>query len=75
MTFLDFLKVKIYENMLQNATNCTIKYIFFGEACPRSPLARAWPRHASQAPPPLKKKIVGPRWQILHTPMNYVQYY
>ena len=24
---------------------------FFGEACPRTPLANAWLRHASQAPP------------------------
>ena len=31
----------------------------FGEACPQTPLANAWLRHASQAPPP-PKKIVGP---------------
>ena len=37
--------------MLQNAPNCTIKF-FFGEACPRTPLANAWLCHASQAPPP-----------------------
>ena len=42
---------------------------FLKEACPRTPLANAWLRHASQVPPP--KKIVGPPWQILHTPMNY----
>ena len=29
MLFLDFLKVKNYENMLQNAPNCTIKIYFF----------------------------------------------
>ena len=51
MIFLDFLKVKIYENMLQNAPNCTIQKNVFGEACPRTPLANAWLRHASQAPP------------------------
>ena len=39
--------------MLQNAPNCTIQNIFWGEACPRTPLANAW-----QAPPPKKK--VGP---------------
>ena len=36
MTFLDFLKVKNSENMLQNATNCTIKKNF-EEACPEPP--------------------------------------
>ena len=45
---------------------------FFGEACPWTPLANAWLYHASQAPPPTKQnEIVGPPWQILHTPMNY----
>ena len=29
MLFLDFLKVKNYENMLQNAPNCTIKKNIF----------------------------------------------
>ena len=55
--------------MLQYAPNCTIQKKDFGEACPRTPLANAWQHHASQAP--LKKKIVGPPCQILHTPMNY----
>ena len=32
----------------------------FGEACPRTLLANAWLRHASQATPPPQKKIVGP---------------
>ena len=32
--------------------------IFSGEACPRTPLANAWLRHASQSPT-LPKKIVG----------------
>ena len=59
MTFLDFLKVKKnYENMLQNAP---FKF-FFGKAYPRTPLANAWLRYASQPPP--KKKIVGPPWKI-----------
>ena len=40
--------------MLQNAPNCTIQNIFSGEACPRTPLANAWIRHASQAPLPPK---------------------
>ena len=44
--------------MLQNAPNCTIQKIFFREACPRTPLANAWLRHASQSPT-LPKKIVG----------------
>ena len=45
------------------------KTIFRG-SMPRTPIANAWLRQASQAPPPKKKKIVGPPWQILHTPMN-----
>ena len=56
MIFLDFLKEKNYENMLQNAPDCTIQNFFFGEACPRIPLANAWLRKASQAPPPKKEK-------------------
>ena len=65
MIFLDFLKVKMYENMLQNVPICTIKH-FFREACPRTPLAKAWLRHASQAPPlnnscpPLGKSSIRP---------------
>ena len=55
MLFLDFLKVKNYENMLQNAPNCTIKKIFLGEAYtrarnPRSKIV-AMPRVASPPPP------------------------
>ena len=42
--------------MLQNAPDCTIQNFFFGEACPRIPLANAWLRKASQAPPPPQKK-------------------
>ena len=33
--------------MLQNAPNCTIQK-FFGGSMPRTPLAKAWLRHASQ---------------------------
>ena len=46
--------------MLQNAPNCTIQKYFFGEACPRTPLANAWLRHASQAPTPPKKNSWPP---------------
>ena len=46
--------------MLQNAPNCTIQKTIFGEACPRTPPANAWLRHASQAPPPPKKKSWPP---------------
>ena len=52
MIFLDFLKVQKLRKYAQNAPNCTIQKILFGEACPRTPLANAWLRHASQAPPP-----------------------
>ena len=62
----------MYENMLQNSPNCII---FLGEACPRTSLANAWLRHASQvasrhATRPVPQKV-GPSWQILHTPMDY----
>ena len=56
--------------MLQNAPDCTIQKKFQG-SMPPNPLANAWLRQASQAPPPKKKKIVCPPWEILHTPMNY----
>ena len=45
--------------MLQNAPNCTIKF-FFREACPRTPLANAWLRLASQAPPPPPNNSCSP---------------
>ena len=38
--------------------------IFFGETCPRTPLANAWLRHASKAPKklvPLGKYCIRPR--------------
>ena len=66
---------KMYENMLQNATNCTIQKFVFGEDAPKPPLTNAWLRHASQdasrhaTRPALQK--VHPHWQILHTPMDY----
>ena len=48
--------------MLQNAPNCTIQ-IFFGKACPRTPLVNAWLRDALQAPKklaPLGKSCIRP---------------
>ena len=45
--------------MLQNAPDCTIPPKKNWGSMPPNPLANAWLRHASQAPPP-KKKIVGP---------------
>ena len=46
------------------------KKVFRWTMPPNPPSKRmATPRVAS--PPPLPKKIVGPPWQILHTPMNY----
>ena len=46
-----------------NAPNCTIQKNVFGEACPRTLLANAWLRHASQAPQkvgPLGKSCIRP---------------
>ena len=37
---------KLQQNILQNASNCTIFKNFLGGACPRSPLANAWLCHA-----------------------------
>ena len=55
--FLDFLKVKNYENMLHNAPNCTIKFFFRGSMPPNPPSKRvAMPRVAS--PPPKKNCCV-----------------
>ena len=67
MIFLDFLKVKKFEKMLQNTPDCTIQKKNSGKHAPEPPNKRS---RASQAPPPTKKKLVGPPWQILHTPMN-----
>ena len=72
MIFLDFLKVKKLWKYAPKRTKLRHYNFVFGEACPQTLLANAWLRHASQAPPPKKKiKIIGPPWQILHTPMNY----
>ena len=66
---------KMYENMLQNAPNCTIQKNFSVKHAPKPPLTNAWLRHASQdasrhaTRPALQK--VHPHWQILHTPMDY----
>ena len=49
--------------MLQNAPDCAIPKKLFGEACPRTLLANAWLRHASQAPQkvgPLGKYCIRP---------------
>ena len=57
MIFLDFLKVKNYENMLQNASNCTIQKKISGKHTPEPPRKRmAMPRFASTPPPKKKKK-------------------
>ena len=60
-----FLKVKNIEKNAPKRTKLHHSKFFFGEACPRTPLANAWLRHASQA-----SQKVGPPWQILHTPMD-----
>ena len=47
------MKVKIYENMLQNAPNCTIKKFFSGKHAPEPPSKSvAQPRVACTPPPP-----------------------
>ena len=49
-----------------NAPNCTILKKFLGGACPRTPLAKAWLRHALhgakhlQIPAPLSQKYFEP---------------
>ena len=40
--------------MLQNAPNCSIPKKILRKHAPRTPLANAWLRHASQAPPTKK---------------------
>ena len=45
MTFLDFSKVKNYENMLQNAPNCTIK-------------KKISVKHDAYPPPPSKREAM-----------------
>ena len=61
MILLDFLKVT---NLGKYAPKRTKLYHskkkFRGSICPQTPLANAWLRHASQAPPPKKKYISWP---------------
>ena len=52
MIFLDFLKVKKFMKICSKTHQIAPFKIFFGEACPRAPLANSWLRHALQAPPP-----------------------
>ena len=58
--FLDFLKVKKLGKYAPKRTKFAPLQIFFGGACPRTLLANAWLRHASQAPPPKKKNAWPP---------------
>ena len=51
--------------MLQNESNCTIQFFFLGDACPRSPLANAWLRHASQAASPCNSPSLQKSWPPL----------
>ena len=59
MIFLDFESKKFMKICSKTHQIVPLKN-FFGEACPRTPLANAWLRHASQAPPPQKKKSWPP---------------
>ena len=52
-----FFSSKFDPNIHQNAPNCTIFRIFFGGACPRTPLAK---HMASRKFPNLKKNILAP---------------
>ena len=72
MIFLDFLKVKKIMKICSKTHQIAPLQIFFRGSMPTNPPSKrmATPRVAS--PPPKKnKKILGPPWQILHTPMNY----
>ena len=55
MTFLDFLKVKKLGKYAPKRTKLYHSKKKFGEAYAPKPLANAWLRYASQAPPPPKK--------------------
>ena len=69
--FWNIFKSTFYQNILQNAPNCTIYKEFIGGACPRTPLTSAWLGHTPLATRPNSKKVGPPSpWQILHTPMN-----
>ena len=68
MIFLDFLKVKIYENMLQNAPNCTIKIFLGGSMPPNPPSKRVAtpPVETTYPPPPLLRNLFeNPPWQTV----------
>ena len=67
MTFLDFLKVKKFMKICSKKQQIAPVKFFFWGSMPPNPPSKATRRK----PPPPKKKIVGPPWQILHTPMNY----
>ena len=69
MIFLDFLKVKNLWKYAPKRTKLLHSKKKFWGSMPPSPSSNsmATPRVAS----PPQKKIVGPRWQILHTSMNY----
>ena len=71
MIFLDFLKVKNLWKYAPKRTRLHHWKFFFRGSMPSNPPSKrmATPRVASPPHPP--KKIVGPPWQILHTPMNY----
>ena len=51
---------KLQQNILQNASNCTILKNFLGGACPRSPIANAWLCHVQQIPPLSKINLTPP---------------
>ena len=57
-----FQSKKFYENMLQNASNCTIKKKVSGKYAPELPPIKrlTTPRVASPPPPPKKKKSWPP---------------
>ena len=60
----------MYENMLQNASNCTIQKFFFGKHAPKPSKQTHGYATRRKPPPPPKKKNSWPPWQILHTSMT-----
>ena len=69
MIFLDFLKVKKLCKYAQKRTRLHHSKKNLGKHAPEPPSKRMATPHV--ASPHLQKKIVGPPWQILHTPINY----
>ena len=63
MIFLDFMKVKKFMKICSKTHQIALLKFSFGEACPRTPLAKAWLCPASQAPPQ-KKKNNSKYWEI-----------